>query len=220
MQCFVPSQRPEQQSALPAHSFPDVLHCVLSAAQVLLAPQTPPQQSALAAQALPSEMQLFAEHEPETQLSEQHSVATLHALPEALHELDDATQPVFASQVPEQQSAPLAQGSASERQLPAAPPTPVLPAVSPKPPVPTPAPTPASPASADAPALLPLGSLDEVEPPQPTQKAVAAMRIAPRIRAGRAVFWFILYMLSIGPATWTVCGSERQWSLTDKFMIA
>lgn len=111
LQCFVSSHSPEQQSPFAAQLLPAVLQLVLSGVQVLFAPHTPPQHSALAAQALPSETHAVVEHAPPTQLSEQHSVAALHALPAGEQLFAAATQPDFGSHTPEQQSAPTEQAS-------------------------------------------------------------------------------------------------------------
>jgi phage I-like protein len=111
LQCFVSSHRPEQHSVLPAQVLPAVLQESLSGVHVLSAPQTPPQHSALLVQALLSETHVVAEQAPATQLSEQHSVAVLHAFP-AAEQVLAATQPAFASQTPEQQSLPVVHDSA------------------------------------------------------------------------------------------------------------
>jgi hypothetical protein len=184
LQCLSASQSPEQQSPLPKQSLPAVLHLSFNAVQVLSGPQTPPQHSAPLVQALPSEVHVAVEQAPATQLTEQHSVAALHALPEGEQVLDADTQPVFASQTPEQHCAPPVQGSAIARQAAALPAT-ALPAV---PLALAPSDRPALPASAWAPVPPPPEEpFDELEPPHPIQTAVAAISSAPRILAGRVV---------------------------------
>lgn len=137
---------------------------------------------------------MLAEHAPSTQLSEQHSVATLHALPAGVHTLAAAMQPVCESHRPEQQSALLEQCADTARQSPPGL-TPPGPTVSARPPeLVRPAPSPARevpslPASDAAVEPAVPGLLMVVEPPQPTQSAAEAMRSAPRMRNGRVMAW-------------------------------
>jgi hypothetical protein len=105
-QCLVPSQRPEQQSALPAQSLPAVLQLPLSGVQVLSVPQVPLQQASSAVHAFPSDTHWSTEHFPPTQLSEQQSVPAAQTSPEAAQVVVVETQPDFGSQTPEQQSGP------------------------------------------------------------------------------------------------------------------
>lgn len=105
-QCLPASHKPEQQSALAAHSLPALLHLELSAVQVLSAPHEPPQHSSLLVQALPSDTHWSAEHLPLTQLSEQQSVPTEQALPELAQVVTVEMQPALGSHTPEQHSAP------------------------------------------------------------------------------------------------------------------
>ena len=190
LQCCVSSHRPEQQSPFFAHSLPPVLQLSLSAVHVLSAPHTPPQHSALALQALPSEMHAASEQAPAAQRSEQHSVATLHALPAGVQVFGTEMQPVCESHSPEQQSAPLLQLSDTAWQ---SPPGLLVLAPVPFPPDPvSPDPFPALamapvPASAEAPEPAAPGPLEDVELPQPTQISAEAISSAPRTRLGRVM---------------------------------
>jgi hypothetical protein len=125
----------------------------------LSAPHTPPQHSASLLQVWPSDVQLAAEHEPSTQLSEQHSVADAQGAPEVEQLAVVATQPAFGSHTPEQQSLPFEQvWSAARQSLLETPPEPLGP---PK----------EAPLCAAEPPLAPApppSLVEEAEPPHPT----------------------------------------------------
>ncbi len=106
-QCWLASHRPEQQSALPAQVFPAVLQLAFNGVQVLSAPQVPLQHESSLAHAARSETHCAAEHFSATQLTEQQSVPTLHASPDAAQVVVVDTQPDAGSQTPEQHSEPL-----------------------------------------------------------------------------------------------------------------
>ena len=186
LQCFVASQSPEQQSPLPSQALPAVLQRSFNAVHLPSAPHNPPQHSALLAQASPSEVHAVSEHAPSTQLSEQHSVATLHALLAFVQVFGAATHPVCESQTPEQQSAPLVHASETAWQSPPGlfvPPGSLSTGPLPDRPLPI---WPALPAAEELePAVSVKGVF--VEPPQPTQKAVMATTKAPTMRRGRVI---------------------------------
>jgi hypothetical protein len=100
-------QRPEQQSAFPAHAFPAVRQAALSGAQF---PEVhvPLQQLASVVHVWLSKIQAAAAHVPATQLRVQQSVEAAHVAPAAAQAPTlDAHVFVVASQSLEQQSAPV-----------------------------------------------------------------------------------------------------------------
>jgi hypothetical protein len=97
----------EQHSPLSAQALPEVLHVVLSAAQVPFV-HWPPQQSALVAQVPLSETQAVDPHTPFTQFKLQQSVPA-EQLPPGEMQLPSVVVQVFVdvSQAFEQQDAPV-----------------------------------------------------------------------------------------------------------------
>ena len=178
LQCLLSSHRPEQQSAFAAHSLPPVLQLSFNATHVLPSPQLPLQHASFPAQALPSDTHCSAEHLPDSQLSEQQSVLAEHEEPDGVQLVIAATQPVFSSQAPEQQSAPPVQvwPTAKQLLLPA-PPLCEAPALSFEPPALLEL------AFAALPAAAP--SEVELEPPQPVQIAAAVIMMAAKLCAIR-----------------------------------
>lgn len=102
------SHRLEQHWELSVHGLPAVWQAALSGWQ-RPALQLPPQQEAESTQAWLSAMHALALHRPAVQASEQHSVDDMQFPPVTVHWLMEATQVAEAgSQIPEQQSPPLA----------------------------------------------------------------------------------------------------------------